>query len=141
MNPDPEAGDGTEPRPESVEERAAREEALWRQIVDNYGEQPRLWAGPEEPTPPDAAPSEVEPPSQFVPPDPPPVPLPAPSRLLAWLGVAGVPVIALVLALVPWTPPTLLIVTLFFWFVGGFGYLVATMRTGDEDGWDDGARL
>ena len=79
----------------------------------------------------------------FVPPPPPPLPHVEPNRRLAWAGLVGTPLIALLLIgagirVTGWMA-FLLVMT----FVGGFGYLVATMRPGPPDDWagDDGARL
>ena len=79
----------------------------------------------------------------FVPPPPPPLPRVEPHRRLAWAGLLGTPLVALLLIgagirVTGWMS-FLLVVT----FVGGFGYLVATM-SGSRDpdsGWDDGAVL
>ena len=79
----------------------------------------------------------------FVPPPPPPLPQVEPRRRLAWGALLGSPLVALLLigsgVLVTGWMAFLLVVA----FVGGFGYLVATMRTGPPDDWsgDDGARL
>ena len=79
----------------------------------------------------------------FVPPPPPPLPSIEPHRRLAWAGLLGTPLVALLLIgagirVTGWMA-FLLVVT----FIGGFGYLVATMRSGPPDDWagDDGARL
>ena len=79
----------------------------------------------------------------FVPPPPPPLPHVEPNRRLAWAGLVGTPLVALLLIgagirVTGWMA-FLLVMT----FVGGFGYLVATMRSGPPDDWagDDGARL
>ncbi len=130
------------------------EDALWRSIIDNYGErptidEPEIEAPPslrdlDAPAPvadeePEAAPVERE--DHFVPPVPPPLPRPTPARLLAWTGLFGVPALVLValvagLDLAPWMGLILMV-----WFVGGFVYLVASMRPGPGDDYDDGARL
>ena len=79
----------------------------------------------------------------FVPPPPPPLPQVEPQRRLAWAGLLGTPLVALLLIgagiQVRGWMALLLVVT----FVGGFGYLVATMRSGPPDDWpgDDGARI
>lgn len=139
----------------SDQERAAREAELWRQIVDNFGERASL---DEEPAPTPDRPQRIEDDAdpdgptadepgtawedegRFVPPEPEPGPLPEPRRMLAWIGVLGVPMVAIVLAFTDWSLPFPLPLLLFAWCVGGFGYLVATMRQ-DDDGWDDGARV
>jgi hypothetical protein len=93
----------------------------------------QAWADADEPPPPD-------PDEHFVPPPAPPIPRPEPRRLLAWSGMLLAPMLALLL-LVLGSLPTYASFLLFSWFVGGFGYLVATMKDGGRDGWDDGARV
>ncbi|WP_158604448.1 hypothetical protein [Nocardioides mangrovicus] len=132
-------------------------DAAWRSIVENYGERATLDDPPAEveplvrpqPSPQSASQAdrveehdpapEADPEDHFVPPEPPPMSLPEPPRLLAWAGVLGVPVLAVVLAVVHVAVPSWAGVLGLAWFVGGFGYLVATMRRGDDDDWDDGA--
>lgn len=142
----------------------------WQDIVDHYGERPELPedTGPEPETPaPDAAAlrplfrdrlARQEPPPMpgrdrldgldgedgedgFVPPEPPPLPTPPPLRRAAWMGLLGMPVLFVLLALLSITPPRAVTALLALWFAAGFGYLVATMRrgSGDADGWDNGA--
>lgn len=78
---------------------------------------------------------------RFVPAPPPPVPMPEPSRLLAWIGFFGAPLLTLI-ALVAGRPIYgIWSVLLTFSFVGGFIYLVKTMSDGPRDPGDDGARL
>jgi hypothetical protein len=84
--------------------------------------------------------AEHDPEEHYVPPPAPPIPRPEPRRLLAWAGMLGAPVVALVL-LVLGSLPSFVSVVLFCWFVGGFGYLVATMNDRGGDGWDDGAQV
>ena len=147
------------------------EDLLWRSIVDNYGDRVTLDPTSDEPTgePPKepteeptatqvpAAPSKPEePPAEardwldayddpedhFVPPEPERVPTPEPRRLIAWAGVFGVPVAVLVLVVLQVSLPPWASMLCLAWFVGGFGYLVATMRREPPDSdWDDGARL
>ncbi|MGA9748354.1 MAG: hypothetical protein WBQ50_12930 [Nocardioides sp.] len=76
----------------------------------------------------------------FVPPVPPPLPLLEPRRKLAWIGLFGSPLLMLVGVVLGWTYPTWISFGLVVAFVGGFGYLVATMPRdrGDWSG-DDGA--
>ena len=80
----------------------------------------------------------------FVPPAPPPLPTVEPRRRLAWIALAGAPVIALLLLLLQVAIPSWLSSSLVCAFVGGFCYLVATMgqqpTRGDWPG-DDGAVL
>ncbi|GAB3666844.1 hypothetical protein GCM10027596_35030 [Nocardioides korecus] len=89
-------------------------------------------------------PAHREPPEDgehFVPPPPPPVPVATPPRLLAWIGLFGVPVLVLVALVVGWPVPSWLGLLLTLWFVGGFVFLVASMRPGQRDEDDDGAVL
>jgi hypothetical protein len=137
-------------------DRLAREEAEWRAIVEHYGDQPA--ATPPEPPEPTLPPAELfridlpaelgprswEPAEEaegFVPPPAPPVPRPHGLRLAAWLGLFGVPTVVLVCLVLNVSLPSPLGLLALVWFVGGFGYLVATMN-GPKDpdgGWDDGA--
>ncbi len=84
-----------------------------------------------EPSPP------ADPEDHFRPPPPPPLPLPGPPRLLAWLGLFGVPTLVLVLLVAGVDLPTWMGLVLMVWFVGGFVYLVASMRPGSGDDYDD----
>jgi hypothetical protein len=133
-------------------DRRAREDAEWRSIVNNYGDRPEV-AAPAIPEP--EPPVEIELPAElgprswepapeddrYVPPPPPPVPRPQGLRLAAWLGLFGVPTAVLVCIVLHVSLPSPLGFLALVWFVGGFGYLVATMN-GPKDpdgGWDDGA--
>lgn len=128
----------------------AQDEA-WQDIVANYGDRAEL--DESAPTP---APARVEPEpdpvvvvraaaydeaERFVPPPPPPLPRPEPRRAVAWAGLFGVPVLMLLLLIVRIDLPPLLDYLLIAWFVGGFGYLVATMSQTPRDPWDDGSRI
>lgn len=146
------------------------EEALWRSIVENYGDRVDLEppqpdqatdepeaAEADEPVPPPMPaqtrreePAEAhdwldaydDPDDHFVPPEPERVATPEPPRLLAWAGVFGVPVVVLLLVVFRVTLPAWASLLCLAWFVGGFGYLVATMRREPpDDDWDNGARL
>jgi hypothetical protein len=137
--------------------RKADEDAVWRDIVESYGDRPTFPEPEPEPEPvapaPEAAvvfeiPRELsvtaDDEDHFVPPEPPPVPVPQGPRAIAWAGVFGMPLLMLVLVIVNWSPPSPTGLLMVVWFVGGFGYLVATMRgSGDDDPWsgDDGAVL
>ena len=123
------------------------EDDAWRSIVDNYGERAELDDEPVDVAPPrplDTPPPAAleEPEERFVPPVPPPAPrLPLPKRL-AWLAVLGSPALLVVALLVSYDVPALVGYALVAGFVGGFGYLVATMQRADErNPWDDGAQL
>ncbi|KQT94440.1 hypothetical protein ASG49_06065 [Marmoricola sp. Leaf446] len=96
------------------------------------GRRPRDDEGRQEPDDPD---------DHFVPPPPPRVALATPPRLLAWLGLFGVPLLTLVAIVVGASFPQWLSVLFMAWFVGGFVFLVASMRSGPRDGHDDGAVL
>lgn len=77
----------------------------------------------------------------FIPPTPPPPPPLDPRRRLAWSGLFGAPTMMLLAVVLGWRYPDWLMLLLTAGFIGGFGYLVATMpksRDGDGPG-DDGA--
>lgn len=131
----------------------------WRSIVENYGERPQLEEDQPAPTQERLAayfrPPEIELPAElseptvddsdrFVPPTPAPIDL-RPDRTLAWAGVLGAPVAAILLValsqLTSLSIPGWAGLLLAAAFLGGFGYLVATMRKAPEDPWDDGAVL
>jgi hypothetical protein len=137
--------------------RQAREEAEWRSIVENFGERAEIpeieplpaatyeaepevdaYEGPAE-----LAPSLLSDEDRFIPAPPPPVPRAHGLRLAAWLGLFGVPLLGLVGVVLGISLPSTLGLFLVAWFVGGFGYLVATMGNGKgpDSGWDDGAVL
>lgn len=147
-----------EPEDEPVgDEHVSAEDALWRSIIDNYGDRPEIEDDPEIEVPPsprelpaasrsgdvdadlDTAADDRE--DHFVPPPPPPLPTPPPPRLLAWLGLFGVPTFVLVALVARLPVPTWLGLILMAWFVGGFVFLVASMRPGPGEDHDDGARL
>jgi hypothetical protein len=77
----------------------------------------------------------------YVPPPPPPLPVLEPRRKAAWIGLFGSPLAMLLGIVLGWTYPTWVSFVLVVAFVGGFGYLVATMPRGRRDDWsgDDGA--
>jgi hypothetical protein len=77
----------------------------------------------------------------YVPPPPPPLPVLEPRRKAAWIGLFGSPLAMLLGIVFGWTYPTWVSFLLVVAFVGGFGYLVATMPRGRGDDWsgDDGA--
>jgi len=119
--------------------------------VENYGERPAMpTPDPADTQPPAAAPpsgegpvvspglfrlageSEAQPPPEhedhFVPPEPPPLPWPEPNRGLAWLALFGSPTLMLGALLLSVSLPSWVTTLLGFTFIGGFVYLVATMR-------------
>lgn len=77
----------------------------------------------------------------FIPPEPPPLPRLKPAQQLAWLGLAGGPLLLLMAALFTIALPVWLSLAAVVGFVGGFLALVATMedRQGPDGGSDDGA--
>jgi hypothetical protein len=77
----------------------------------------------------------------FIPPEPPPLPHLAPAQQLAWVGLAGGPLLLLIAALFAVTLPVWLSLGAVIGFVGGFLTLVATMedRHSDDGDSDDGA--
>ena len=136
--------------------RRAHEDAEWQSIVENYGDRPEVGPEAQEPEPePVVDPALFEMPAalgprsweleeeddRYVPPPPPPVPRPHGLRLAAWLGLFGVPTVVLVCIVLKVSLPSPLGFLALVWFVGGFGYLVATMNGPNDSGggWDDGA--
>lgn len=142
------------------------EDAVWREIVENYGERVHLddldgaavpaVTEPSDPADPVSAAATydddldndtvyVEDVERYEPPAPPPLPSTTPDRLLAWVGLLGTPVIVIALVVINWVlnwaPPTWLVAFLVLAFLGGFGYLVYSMSNDPDDPWDDGARL
>ncbi|MGH3360844.1 MAG: hypothetical protein ACRDOM_00165 [Nocardioides sp.] len=127
------------------------EDEAWRSIVENYGDQPDVEPlAPEderEPSEPsydegderDRDPWDAF--DRFVPPAPPPVPHPPPVRLTAWIGLFGSPAVLLLALVLGIALPTWLGYFLVGYFVGGFLYLVFTMRREPRDPWDNGARV
>ena len=128
------------------------DDAVWREIVANYGDRP-AFDGEAEPPPAGSPPPTVEPvdhpelsdlpapDERFVPPPPPPLPRVSKDRLVAWLGVFVSPVLLLVATVLRIPVPTIVAWLLIGAFLGGFGYLVAQMPRGPRDPFDDGAVL
>jgi len=139
------------------------EDAAWREIVANFGERAVLdddllgtgsdatneatdeafivrFAARD-----DDEPIYLEDVERYVPPPPPPLPRTTPPRFLAWLGVLGTPVVAVLLVTIHTIAgiafPSWLIAFLVLAFLGGFGYLLVTMSRDPGDPWDDGARV
>jgi hypothetical protein len=146
--------------------RKLDEDAAWRAIIENYGDEPSVDDLPplEPPGAPEPKPAEPEPPrfklfdrqwtgpaeteatwddeGHFVPPEPPPMPKLEPRRKLAWIGLFGAPVLMLVAVVFGWSFPGWLSFLLVAGFLGGFGYLVATMPRGrGEDGSGDNGAI
>ncbi len=162
-------GDGLTNQTPQEPSAVSAEDALWLSIVENYGERALLEdsedeteSSPDRPSttserdpglpPEDFSSAEHEPDSEsprivpdpedhFVPPEPPPLPVPTPARLLGWVGLFGVPVFVLVALVADIVVPNWLSLGLMAWFVGGFLFLVASMRPRPNDDYDDGARL
>lgn len=133
-------------------DRKRDDDEVWRDIVARWEDEPAAGDAPEveavESTESIQAPSaetwnpkpfDLADEGAFVPPTPPPVELPEPPRLIAWSGVIGAPalfVIALIAGVrLPTWASTLLVCS----FIGGFIFLVATMRNEPRDPGDDGA--
>ncbi|MDQ6686339.1 MAG: hypothetical protein M3Z50_01795 [Actinomycetota bacterium] len=121
------------------------DDAAWREIVQHYGDRPQV--GQAEPRGEDeveilelsTAPEEYDDPEHYQPPPAPPLPRAHGVRLLAWAGLFGVPALVLLALVSGWSVPSWVGLLMMCWFVGGFGYLVATMPKGPPDDWDDGA--
>lgn len=135
-----------------------RDDQAWRDIVEHFGERADLGdGGPaelpdfddhEEPTvepDPHSWTASWQDEGHFEPPPPPPLPRTSPATTLAWIGVLGMPALAIVLytlsTVFDWAVPGWVSFLMVAAFVIGFGVLVAGMRTHPEDPWDDGARL
>ena len=148
--------------PDDHDHDADAAERAWQEIVDNFGERADL---DDEPTPPAATGTSAAPfggrfgdPGAFIaeprdvagpdpeddgyePPPPPPLPHVAPDRGLAWAGVFGAPAVLLLVTVLQVSVPAWLGYLMVAAFVGGFGYLVATMPREPRDPWDDGAQV
>lgn len=158
-----------EPTGSSDVEPKLDEDAVWAEIVANYGERPAMGSdpsseveerakrasrNPEEPRSRNLfdrsyIEATTEPTSEaswddeghFVPPPPPPLPRLEPRRKLAWIGMFGAPFVMLLAVVFGWTLPGWVGSLLVGSFVGGFVYLVATMQRRRPGDWsgDDGA--
>ena len=131
------------------------DDAVWREIVANYGDHPVVdTPAPAPPAPRHTDPSEAPEPAEltdlaevggheerFVPPPPPPLPRVSNDRLAAWLGVFVSPVVLLLATVLRIPLPSIVAWLLIGAFLGGFGYLVAQMPRGPRDPFDDGAVL
>ena len=139
------------------------EEALWRSIVENYGDpaeldddldpQPEVETANEpyghpyevdadvtSPQPSDELSSTIDEP-RFVPPTPPPLPPTTRARRAAWFGLIGAPILFLLTAFTGGTLGGTMALTLIAVFVVSLGYLVFTMPQEPRDPWDNGARV
>jgi hypothetical protein len=126
------------------------DDETWRAIVENYGERPSMEDVPPEPAqPPPEYVGDTEEPDpdtpaaseEFVPPVPPPGPPLQLPQHLPWIGVFGSPALLLLATLVGIDIPAWAGYLLVGSFAGGFVWLVATMKRGGGDPWDNGARL
>lgn len=137
--------------PESRGDGASSEEALWRSIVDNYGDRAELsddeLAELEQRRSAARAAAEESPGAhlewddRFVAPVPPPLPKADPPVLLAWAGVLVAPLALMIVVIFSLPVPTLIDALLVIWFLGGFAYLVSAMPNEPRDPWDDGAQV
>jgi len=140
----------------------AAQDAAWREIVENFGDRAELADQAETVDESVAFGDDVDESfapdtdvydetyedayehDAFVAPRP-SLPRTTPERFLAWLGVLGAPVVALLLfvgrASFGWWIPTWVVDLLVLAFLVGFGYLVLAMPREPRDPWDDGARL
>ena len=139
------------------DDEALAQEREWQAIVENFGERAVLQPedGAPEPDapgrPPAAYDDDADEPDEerdvvpvdehFVPPTPPPVPRPPVDRLVAWLGVFGVPTVVLVCVVLGIGLPAWAGLLLAAAFIGGFVYLVVRLPGTPRDPWDDGAVL
>lgn len=136
------------------------QDAAWREIIENFGERVELnddESAPDEPaaasfdddvdesfTPDDEAYDDIYEHDGFVPPRP-SLPRTTPERFVAWLGLLGSLVAAVLLFIAHvsfgWWIPNWVVVLLAVAFLAGFGYLVFAMPREPREPWDDGARL
>jgi len=143
------------------------EDAAWAEIIANYGDRaelPEPEQAPKDPPAEDPGPFDrsyldaqlarqsrdtpelddtrhMDAEEHYVPPTPPPLPSLDPRRKAAWVALFGSPVLMLLGVVFGWTYPGWVSLLLVIAFVGGFGYLVATMPRNSSGGWpgDDGA--
>jgi hypothetical protein len=120
-------------------------DAAWADIVARWGPTPEVPAAKTSSVENDPAQrrTEEDEDEHFVPPPPPPLPQVEPRRRLAWIGLFGTPVIALVMVALGVQVSGWIGFLMAVAFVGGFSYLVATMGSSSPDDWsgDDGAVL
>lgn len=123
-------------------------DAAWADIVARWGptpevprEEPARSERDDEPVDRRTDADDVE--EHYVPPPPPPLPQVEPRRRLAWIGLFGTPVLALVMVAFGVQVSGWIGFLMAAAFVGGFSYLVATMGSSPPDDWsgDDGAVL
>lgn len=142
------------------------EDALWRSIVENYGERAELDDDIDPPSaagatdvgettdePYDVFDTDVADPQpsdelshaddepRFVPPVPPPLPTTTRARRAAWFGLIGAPILFLLTAFTGGTLGGTVALTLVAVFVASLAYLVFTMPQEPRDPWDNGARV
>ncbi len=75
-----------------------------------------------------------------MPPEPPPLPEADAATKFGWLGVVGGPVLMLLAVLLQWEMTWWLTTLCVGGFLGGFATLVARMKRGDDDEYDDPGR-
>jgi hypothetical protein len=141
MNDDA-AGSAGPPDPD----RGLDVDAAWADIVARWGPAPEVPAAktpPVEDEPADRRTDDGAEDEHFVPPPPPPLPQVEPRRRLAWIGLFGTPILALVMVALGVQVSGWIGFLMAVAFVGGFSYLVATMGSSRPDDWsgDDGAVL
>lgn len=129
-------------------EGSAAEDRAWTSIVENFGERAHLSEDEVTPAPnnlipiqPDPVPSIVESDEHFVPPEVPRVGLADGPRGVAWLGLLGAPTLFVIALLTGFSVPQWLSLFAVVAFLVSLGYLIATMRSDDDEPWDDGARV
>jgi hypothetical protein len=127
------AGDGPDTGPTDVRRGEEPDDGLRRLFTPAWSPEPHQELEPDE----------ADEDEHFEPPPPPPLPALDPHRKAAWIALLGTPVLALVLLVAGVTLPEWMAVGLVLAFVGGFGYLVATMGSSPPDDWsgNDGAVL
>jgi hypothetical protein len=126
-------GDGPDTGPTDVRGDDEPDDGLRRLFTPAWAPEPHRELEPDD--------ADEE--EHFEPPPPPPLPALDPHRKVAWIALLGTPVLALVLLVAGVTLPEWMAVGLVLAFVGGFGYLVATMGSSPPDDWsgNDGAVL
>ena len=136
-----------DPDEEAPRDDVSAEDAAWRSIVDDCGDRPEI-EDPEVAAPTQSPvhhdevepPSPVEPDDRYRPPPPPPLPCPAPLGCSPGWACSACQTLRARAARGE-IVPTWMGLVLMVWFVGGFVYLVASMRPGSGDDYDDGAVL
>jgi hypothetical protein len=123
--------------PPAMDSLGAPGDAPREESSDRFDDEPAL------PQPPGASPTfgpvEMHRSAEaFIPPEPPPLPHLAPAQQLAWVGLAGGPLLLLIAAVFAVTLPVWLSLAAVIGFVGGFLTLVAMMEDRHSDDGDSG---